>query len=139
MMHKDADIHTAVNEFYEALNDLFAGNVAPMTEAWSHEDDVTYIGPQGGILIGWDNVLHAWKEQASLKLKGKVEPEDMHVIKHQDLRIAQNFEVGTNIVNGKTEQIRIRATNIFRKEEGKWKLISHQTDLLPFLKGKGHR
>jgi hypothetical protein len=29
--------------------------------------------------------------------------------------------------------VSIRATNLFRKEDGSWKMIGHQTDLLPFL------
>jgi ketosteroid isomerase-like protein len=30
-------------------------------------------------------------------------------------------------------QVSIRATNLFRKENGAWKMIGHHTDLLPFL------
>jgi hypothetical protein len=29
--------------------------------------------------------------------------------------------------------VSIRATNLFRKESGAWKMIGHHTDLLPFL------
>lgn len=139
MLQKETDIHEAISEFYEALNDLLTGNSAPMTAVWSHAEDVTYLGPQGGILVGWANVSKAWKEQAQLKLNGRIEPEDIHVIKFDNLRITHNFEVGSNVVNGKNEQVRVRATNIFRKEDGKWKMISHQTDLLPYLKNRGTR
>jgi len=30
--------------------------------------------------------------------------------------------------------VSIRATNVFRKEGGQWKMIGHHTDLLPFPK-----
>jgi ketosteroid isomerase-like protein len=42
-------------------------------------------------------------------------------------------EVGDNVVDGKPQQVSIRATNTFRKENGQWKMIGHHTDLLPFL------
>jgi ketosteroid isomerase-like protein len=131
---QEEDIHTAVTEFYDALNEIFAGNVNSMIAIWSHSEDVTYLGPQGGILVGWERVLKAWKEQAQLKLKGRVEPDDLHVIKIGNIGIIQNYEVGSNNVNGRIEKVRIRATNIFKKEDGKWKMISHQTDLLSYLK-----
>ncbi|MCA9097948.1 MAG: nuclear transport factor 2 family protein, partial [Planctomycetaceae bacterium] len=33
---------------------------------------------------------------------------------------------------GKSTKISLRATNVFRKENDKWKLIGHHTDKLPF-------
>lgn len=32
-------------------------------------------------------------------------------------------------VSGKPVEVRIRATNVFRKERGGWKMIHHQTDM----------
>jgi len=29
--------------------------------------------------------------------------------------------------------VAIRATNVFRREAGAWKMVGHQTDLLPHL------
>ncbi len=43
----------AVEEFYGALNAMFEGELAPVQALWSHADDVTYMGPGGGIEIGW--------------------------------------------------------------------------------------
>jgi ketosteroid isomerase-like protein len=114
-------IASAAQEFYSALHDLFQGD--------------TYLGPQGGILVGWDQVSQAWKKQAQLKLQGKLTQQNIHIIQENNIGIMQCNEIGTNLVHGKTEQVRIRALNIFRKENGKWKMISHQTDLLPFLRG----
>jgi ketosteroid isomerase-like protein len=36
-------------------------------------------------------------------------------------------------VNGQPQTVTIRATNIFRRENGQWKMIGHHTDLLTFL------
>jgi ketosteroid isomerase-like protein len=33
---------------------------------------------------------------------------------------------------GKSKKVSIRATSLFRKESGKWKMIGHHTDLLSF-------
>ena len=130
----EKEVRMAAEQFYAALNIMFQGELDPMIEVWSHEDDVTYMGPSGGILVGWEEVRNSWGEQAKLKLGGKVEPEDMHVIAGDKIGITVNFERGTSYINGKPEKVNIRATNVFRRENGKWKMIGHHTDILPWLK-----
>jgi len=127
------EIEAIAAEFYKALNAVFIGDLSSMVAIWSHSDDVTYMGPQGGILVGWEQIHASWKEQAALKLEGKVEPMDTRIFVGHNFGFTQNYEIGTNFVYNKAEEIKIRATNIFRKEKGKWKMISHQTDLLSFL------
>ena len=127
-------VQAAVGRFYVALNALFKGDLGPMEQVWSHADDVTYMGPGGGFQIGWDAVLANWKTQAAMKLGGQVEPQEMRVNVGRDIAVIHNYEKGQNTnVNGKVQKVSIRATNIFRKEEGRWKMIGHHTDLLPLL------
>lgn len=120
--------------FYAALNTLFTGDAAPMLQVWSHRDDVTYMGPSGGYQVGWAQVGPLWEQQAKLKLGGRVEPTDSRTTIGGDLAVVSTVEVGENTnADGKTAQVSIRATNVFRKENGTWKMIGHHTDLLPFL------
>jgi ketosteroid isomerase-like protein len=130
-----AAVRQASADFYDALNALFTGDVKPMTKVWSHAADVTYMGPSGGFQVGWPPVLSIWQEQADLKLGGTIEPADMQITVGRDIAVTQNFEKGenTNAKNGSPQKVSIRATNVFRKENGKWKMIGHHTDLLPFL------
>ena len=128
------EIQVAAKEFYSALNEVFQGDTSSMEQVWSHADDVTYLGPQGGIFTGWNQVSQAWKDQAKLKLQGKLDQQNIHFFKDGNIGIMQCLEVGTNQVQGKTQPVQIRALNVFRKEDGKWKMISHQTDRLQFLR-----
>jgi ketosteroid isomerase-like protein len=124
----------ATNGFYAALNKMFVGDLAPMKAVWSHADDVTYMGPTGQFEHGWSTVLKDWEGQAAMKLGGRVEPTEMQVIVGQDLAVVSDYEQGENTnANGKVEQLRLRATNIFRKEGGQWKMVGHHTDPLPYL------
>lgn len=127
-------VSEAVKQFYSALNAMFKGDLEPMKEAWSHKDDVTYMGPGGGFRVGWAQVLADWEAQAAMKLGGEVKPRDMQITVGRDLAIVSNYEIGENVSpEGKTSKVEIRATNLFRKEDGKWKMIGHHTDTLPFL------
>lgn len=105
-----------------------------MKKVWSHADDVTYMGPGGGFRIGWDQVLAEWKTQAAMKLGGEVKPKDVRITVGRDLAVVSNYEIGENAgTDGKPRKVVIRATNQFRKEDGKWKMIGHHTDILPYL------
>lgn len=127
-------VREAAAQFYAALNVMFTGDVGPMKAVWSHADDVTYMGPGGGFQVGWDQVRANWEAQAAMKLGGEVQPEDMKITVGHDLAITQNYEKGENTnVAGEPQEVSIRATNVFRKEDGKWKMIGHHTDLLPSL------
>lgn len=129
-----ADLAAANSAFYAALNNLFVGDVAPMREVWSHADDVSYMGPSGRFEIGWADVSKEWDRQAALKLGGHVEPIETHAVVGDVLAVVNNYEQGENTnAMGKTERVRLRATNVYRLEQGKWKMIGHHTDLLPYL------
>lgn len=129
-----AAVMAAVTRFYEALNVMFTGDIEPMKAVWSHADDVTYMGPGGGLQYSWGAVLAEWEKQAAMKLGGSVTPQDMRVMMGRDLAVVQNYEIGTNTdAEGNPQQVSIRATNIFRKENGAWKMTGHHTDLLPYL------
>ena len=127
-------VRRAAERFYVALNALLTGDPGPMTEVWSHADDVTYMGPAGGFQTGWDQVLAEWQAQAAMKLGGEVRTETMVITLGEDLAATHSVEVGENTnVSGASQPVRIRATNLFRKESGIWKMIGHHTDPLPFL------
>lgn len=129
------DVAKANEQFYAALNDIFKGDIAPMDAIWSEADDVTYLPPDGKLLVGWWKVRGAWQEQTSMNLGGHVGAENIHIVVQGDLAVVQNFEKGKNTnVEGKEQAVSIRATNVFRNESGAWKMISHHTDPLPFLR-----
>lgn len=119
--------------FYTALNALFKGEVAAMEQVWSHSDDINYMGPDGLRLLGWKAVLADWKTQAEKRLGGTIKMDQPQVQVGGSLGVISGIEIGENIVDGKTQKVSIRATSIFRKEDGKWKMIGHHTDKLPYL------
>ena len=129
----ESTVQEATDGFYAALNAMFTGDAEPFKEVWSHADDVTFMGPDGSVNVGWDDVLANWEVQAGMKLGGEIRHELIMATVGEDLAVVQCREVGENIIDGKPIEVSLRATNIFRKENGAWKMISHQTDQLPFL------
>lgn len=129
-----AAVLKANESFYSALNKMFTGETNPIMEVWSHADDVMYMGPTGRYERGWTAVLKDWQGQAAMKLGGRVTPTEIHAIVGSDLAVVSDYEVGENTnAKGDIQKLRLRATNVYRKENGLWKMVDHHTDPLPYL------
>ena len=126
-------VKAAVAAFHDAINVLFTGDAAPMKAVWSHAEDVTYMGPVGGMQVGWSQVEPYWDKQAAKKLGGRVDPVDVHIIASPTLAVVHYYEKGENVIDGKPQPVNIRATTTFRNEGGTWKVIGHHTDTLAYL------
>lgn len=131
----EKEVRQATAQFYIALNAMFTGDLEPMKKIWSHAEDVTYMGPSGGFVVGWAAVRADWEKQAAMKLDGRVKPENMRITIGDVIAVVHNYERGENVdPEGKPLSVSIRATNVFRKEGGKWLMIGHHVDTLPYLK-----
>jgi ketosteroid isomerase-like protein len=126
-------VNAAVDNFYDALNVMFTGDGRAVKDAWSQSDDITYMGPSGEYLIGWDQIEGEWDKQTAAKLGGTVKPRDVHIVVNGDIAILNCIEAGENVVGGKVEAVNLRSSTVFRKESGAWKIIGHQTDLLGYM------
>ncbi len=123
-------LESATRAFYAALNDVLDGNVAPMLELWSHADDVTYMSPFGELLVGWEPIRASWQAQADQRLGGHVEPDNLHHFASETLGFVVGLERGSVEIAGVATAVDIRATSMYRVEEGRWAMIGHHTDPL---------
>ena len=127
-------VEAACERFFDALNAMFVGDLGPMNDLWSHDDDVIYMGPAGVFLIGWPAVLEDWKKQAALNLGGEIHSTERHITLGDDLAVTNHRSEATNLdAHGKPVNVTMRGTNIFRKQGSDWKLVGHHSDPLPFL------
>jgi len=125
-----APLEAATRSFYAALNDMLAGDVAPMLALWSHADDVTYMSPFGELLVGWEAISRSWEAQADQRLGGHVEPEELRHFVSDALGFVVGFERGSVEIDGQDTAVDIRATSMYRVEDGRWMMIGHHTDPL---------
>ncbi len=123
-------LESASQAFYAALNDLLAGDPAPMEAVWSHADDVTYMSPFGELLVGWGPIQASWHAQAAQRLGGGVRPEELHHFASPSLGIVVGFERGAVQIGDAPVAVDIRATSTYRVEDGRWAMIGHHTDPL---------
>ncbi len=136
MTEKQAVLN-ADDGFFAGLNDMFTGNLEPIRQLWSHADDVVYMSPIGDVLVGWADILPSWDAQAALKLGGEIAPIERHVTVGEDIAVVHHLVNGWNHdADGNRVDFSLRGTNVYRKEDGEWKMIAHHADPLPFLQAE---
>ena len=125
-----AELERAALGFYTALASLLDGDVGPMLRVWSHADDVTYMGPFGELLVGWEPIRDSLTAQAAQHLGGTVQPEELHYYASPTLGVVVGYERGANELNGQPIPVDVRATSVYRLDIGQWLMIGHHTDRL---------
>lgn len=124
----------ANKQLYISLNAMFNGQFELISNVWSHSDTITYMGPFGGKLVGWDAIGKDFQQVTDMKIGGQINPEEVSVVVTSEMAYVTCFEVGENIgPDGQVVKVRHRATNIFQLLEGEWKLVHHHTDIAESL------
>lgn len=129
------EVRQASDQFYQALNRLLKGDPAPMMDCWSHGSDVSTMHPLGGREVGWEQVKQSWegasKALANVQL-GEVTVPDLAVFPiGQDSAYTLGTEPINATIEGQQIDTGVRATNIYRRENGAWKMVHHHGDDLP--------
>jgi len=132
-MTPEEEVRQASDQFYAALNSVFAGDIAPMEDTWSHAEDCVTMHPLGGRQLGWEKVRESWQQVAGATTSGQVTATGLRIRLLGDVAFTICVERGQVEVGGQTIEINLRATGIYRRENGQWKKVFHHSDIDPTL------
>jgi ketosteroid isomerase-like protein len=123
------NVRDATLNYYVALNSVLKGDVDPMSKVWSHASDVLDMPSSGGRVSGWNAILDAYRGLTHQGITGSIVPSQVTVAVAGNLAFSTCVETGETRASGGYPVIHHeRATNIFRLENGHWKLICHHAD-----------
>ena len=133
-MTTETEVKQASDQFYAALNEMLAsGDAGPVTAVWSQGQAGSTMHPIGGREVGRDQVLAAWQQAAPAFSEGRASADVVVVPLCDDVAYTVGTERFEGKVGGETIRGEWRATNIYRKEDGDWKIVHHHTDASPEL------
>lgn len=116
------------------------GDPGPLREISAAADPATFFGPGGGIEHGSAQVL-AGNEKAARQFQtgGTTELEVFHNGHDGQLAYWTGLQRAVVRIEGKSEPVpmTLRVTEIFRRENGAWKLMHRHADPLAEAKTKG--
>jgi len=114
----------------EAETEIHNGDVEPRLRMWSRKDPVTLLGGFGIAHSGWDEVSRAFRWVASRF--SNCTAYDFELLAagvSGDLAYTVGYERATfSVDNGAVEPHMLRATHVYRREDGEWKIVHRQGD-----------
>jgi ketosteroid isomerase-like protein len=125
------DLNEVLEQYHLAVDELLKGNPEPVKKLWSHREDVTLANPYGPPVRGWEQVAGTMEHAASQSRDGEivgfetvakyVTPELAYVVEIE--RLQARLGAREDIV-----PFALRATMIFRPEDGTWKGVHRHAD-----------
>jgi ketosteroid isomerase-like protein len=107
------------------------GNPEPVKEMWAHGEEVSVANPYGPPVSGWDEVAKVVEHAASVRRDGQATGYEV-VAKGVTAELAYVVQIErAESKVGEREEITpyaLRATMIFRAEEGAWRIVHRHAD-----------
>lgn len=134
-----AEAREAADRCYAANQRVINGDAAPMLVLWSHGPEVTAMPTLGDLEVGWERVRAEWERIAGLYADGRMTVDPLLVRVGGDLAYSVDIEHVEAAVDGRPLSASVRATNVFRRENGTWKVVHHHGDALPAVERRIER
>lgn len=123
----------AVEQYHRALDAFVRGDPGPDKELFSRRGDVTLANPLGPPARGWNGVEKTMEAAAGQLREGEpIRFERVSGFEASDLAYIVEIE-RTRGKLGDTDQavaMALRATTIFRLEDGQWKIVHRHADAI---------
>jgi len=126
----DAEAAEFVERCHGALRQHTSGNPRPYLDLWSDADDVSLMGGVGGHQVGLEQVSQLLTAAAKTLNYETWDAENLVTGFDETLGFTVELERLTRHVDGKLEEMSLRATTIYRREDGAWKVIHRHGDSL---------
>src|SRR5215210_3818775 len=120
-----------IQQFHLAQDEFVKGNPEPVKQLFSHREDVTLANPPGPAVRGWEQVAATMERAATQRRDGEATSFEI-VAKYVTPELAYFVEVERfkARVGGREDvtPFALRATMIFRPEDGAWKVVHRHAD-----------
>ena len=125
------DVDRLIEQYQLALDEFMKGNPKSVQDLYSHREDASLANPYGPPVRGWDAIAKTTEHAASLRRDGRatgfeivaknVTPELAYVVQIENLesKVGESEEITPHA---------LRATMIFRSEDGAWKVVHRHAD-----------
>jgi ketosteroid isomerase-like protein len=125
------EVDELIEQYQQALDEFMKGNPKPVQDLYSHREDASLANPYGPPVRGWAGIAKTTEHAASLRRDGRatgfeivakyVTPELAYVvqIEHLESKVGEREEI---------TPYALRATMIFRPEDGTWKVVHRHAD-----------
>ena len=128
----DLSWEQALTELTAAQRDFVKGDAAGIKRLFSHGEDVTVLGGFGGFEHGWKEVGPRLDWAASHFAGGSYGQETLSATVGSDVACLVSLERWSYATPQAPAEtlLELRVTQVFRREEGQWRLVHRHADPL---------
>ena len=125
-----------IGRCHEALSHQSQGRPEQFLELWSRADDVTIMAAIGGYHVGFEQVRSLLTAASKTQSFDTWDAENVVTTVGEDLAFSVELERYGRTVDGEHEEMTLRATQIYRHEDGAWRVIHRHGDVLTPVEAK---
>lgn len=122
------DFAEFVNHCREAVGQQVSGRTEAFQALWSQAEDVVLMGAAGAHQVGWADVSERLTWASQHLNFNRFNATDLLTCVNGHLGFTLDLEHMTREVNGRTEQRVLRASQGYRFEDGRWRVIFRHGD-----------
>jgi ketosteroid isomerase-like protein len=129
----DEFLSTVLAQQIQAERAIHDGDVEPRMAMWTRDDPVTLFGALGPCNSGWDDVSRTFRWVASLFSDCRdYRFELVAAGVSGDLAYTVGYENSVRSWRGgPVQSSRLRATHVYRRENGQWRIVHRHGDVPP--------
>jgi ketosteroid isomerase-like protein len=130
------ELRAFVDRCHAAITKQSQGHPEPFLELWSHADDVTIMAAIGGYQVGFDAVRELLTAASKTQQFDGWSAENMATVLDDSLAFTVELEHYAHADDSAGKGMTLRATQIYRREDGQWRVIHRHGDILEPIAAK---
>jgi ketosteroid isomerase-like protein len=124
------ELRSFVDDCHAAITKQSQGHPEPFLELWSHAADVTIMAAIGGYQVGFEAVSKLLKAASKTQQFDGWHAENVAIVLNEELAFTVELEHYAHTVDGEDQGMTLRATQIYRREAGRWRVVHRHGDIL---------
>jgi ketosteroid isomerase-like protein len=124
------ELRRFVDRCHAAITEQSQGHPQPFLELWSHADDATTMAAIGGYQVGFDAVRELLTAASKTQHFDGWRAENVATVVDGNLAFTVELEHYADTDDREDKGMTLRATQIYRREDGQWRVIHRHGDIL---------
>ena len=130
------ELSAFVDRCHAAITEQSQGHPESFLELWSRAGDVTIMAAIGGYQVGFGAVRELLTAASKTQHFDGWRAENVATVLDENLAFTVELEHYAHTVDGEDKGITLRATQIYRREDGQWRVIHRHGDILTAIEAR---